>query len=181
MGRSPQPETSRQQALYEEAIVALGTAIDRLARSYEPDGERWQDLRQDIHLALWRSFERYEARCSLRTWTYRVAHNVATSHLVRRRRRDAAELVSVEALETVAAETDSERAVDRRMMLDRLTVLIRELAPLDRQLMLLYLEGVDAESIGEITGLSPSNVGVKVHRIKKVIAARVRAGGDNVG
>src|SRR5215208_5992172 len=110
MGRSP-PELSRQQTLYEEAIAGLGTAIDRLARSYEPNAERWQDLRQDIHLALWRSFERYEARCSLRTWTYRIAHNVATSHLIRRRRRDSAELLSLDALEPHATESDGEVAV----------------------------------------------------------------------
>jgi RNA polymerase sigma-70 factor, ECF subfamily len=177
MERSPPPDPSRQQTLYEDAIADLGTAIDRLARSYEPDGDRWQDLRQDIHLALWRSFERYEGRCSLRTWTYRIAHNVATSHLIRRRRRDSAELVSLDAIEPLASDADGEVAVDRRMMLDRLNRLIQALAPLDRQLLLLYLEGVDASSIGEITGLSPSNVSVKVHRIKKVIAARLAAGG----
>jgi RNA polymerase sigma-70 factor (ECF subfamily) len=38
-----------------------------------------RDLLQEIHLALWRSFATFDDRCSLRTWVYRVAHNVATS------------------------------------------------------------------------------------------------------
>jgi RNA polymerase sigma-70 factor, ECF subfamily len=44
--------------------------------------------------------------------------------------------------------------------------------------MLLYLEGLDAASIGEITGLSPSNVATRIHRLKRVIARRVRHGGQ---
>lgn len=180
MGKPQPPSGSNQQALYEESIAEFGPALDRLIRSYEWDGDRRQDLRQDIHLALWRSFERFEARCSLRTWTYRVAHNVAMSYLIHRRRRDSAQLVSLDALEQ-AHDGDAEHAVDRQMMLDRLNELIRQLAPLDRQLLLLYLEGVDGAAIGEITGLSATNVAVKIHRIKKVIAARVQVGGQHGG
>src|SRR4051812_39118695 len=97
---------SRQQSLYEEAVAAYGTALDRVTRSFEADSDKRRDLSQDIHLALWRSFERYEERCSLRTWTYRVAHNVAMSHIIHRRRRDSAKLVSLDALASVAHDSD---------------------------------------------------------------------------
>jgi RNA polymerase sigma-70 factor, ECF subfamily len=56
--------------------------------------------------------------------------------------------------------------------LERLQALVHRLKPLDRQLMLLYLEGVDAASIGEVTGLSAGNVATKIHRIKAVLARR---------
>lgn len=64
--------------------------------------------------------------------------------------------------------TDPDRVRD----LERLQALVRCLKPLDRQLMLLYLEGVDAASIGEVTGLSAGNVATKIHRIKAVLARR---------
>ena len=54
-----------------------GAALERLAWAYELDPDRRRDLLQEIHLALWRSFENFDVRCSLRTWTCRVAHNVA--------------------------------------------------------------------------------------------------------
>ena len=58
----------------------------------------------------------------------------------------------------------------------RMTPQVRRLKPMDRQLMLLYLEGVDAASIGEVTGLSASNVATKIHRIKAVLARRFHDG-----
>ena len=54
--------------------------------------------------------------------------------------------------------------------------LIHELKPLDRQVMLLYLEGLDGAEIGEVTGLSTANVATKIHRIKKILAARFHQG-----
>ena len=60
-------------------------------------------------------------------------------------------------------------ALDRRRALERLHDSIRQLRPLDRQVMLLYLEQLDAASIAEITGLSTANVATKVHRIKQLL------------
>jgi RNA polymerase sigma-70 factor, ECF subfamily len=54
--------------LYEEAVAAYGPALERLARAYEADPERRRDLLQEIHVALWQSFERFDNRCALRTW-----------------------------------------------------------------------------------------------------------------
>jgi RNA polymerase sigma-70 factor, ECF subfamily len=167
-----------QQRLYDEASTAHGAALERLARSYEEDSDKRQDLLQDIHLALWRSLERFEARCSLRTWVYRIAHNVATSHMLTQRRHNSRALVGLEALESIASDADSEHATDRRMMLDRLYAMIQQLAPIDRQVMLLYLEGMDAASIGEITGLSAANVATKISRIKKILGRQVDGGGS---
>ena len=56
-------------------------------------------------------------------------------------------------------------ATEDRIELNRLTSLIQKLRPIDKQVMLLYLEGLDAASIGEVSGLSPQNVATKIHRI----------------
>ena len=162
---------TRQDDLYRQVANDFGTAMDRLARAYEPDPERRRDLLQEVHIALWRSLALFDGRCSLRTWVYRVAHNTATSRVIRRR-TGAPVLVHLDELEAAAEPQDRDRALDRERAMDRLMALIRTLAPLDRQVIVLYLEGIDAAAIGEITGLSPGNVATKVHRVKKVLIAR---------
>ena len=146
--------TKSQDELYQKAAEEYGAALDRLAHAYEANPDRRRDLLQEIHLALWRSFEKFEGRCSLRTWIYRVSHNVAQPD------QDSVEM-----------------SADRQQSLTRLLALIHRLEPVDRQLMLVYLEGVDTESIAEITGLSKANVWTKIHRIKNVLIRQFHAGG----
>jgi RNA polymerase sigma-70 factor, ECF subfamily len=157
-----------QDSLYEQAADTYGSSLDRLARAYELDPEVRRDLLQDIHLHLWRSFASFDQRCSLRTWVYRIAHNVATGHVIRQRRiRD--RLVSIENIETMPGSDQVELAASQTEALERLTTLIQCLKPLDRQIIVSYLEGMDASSISEITGLSPANIAMKVHRIKNIL------------
>jgi RNA polymerase sigma-70 factor, ECF subfamily len=167
-----------QDNSYHEAARQYGAALERLARAYEADADLRRDLLQDIHVALWRSMASFDGRCSLRTWVYRVAHNVAATHVLRQRRRVQA-LVGLEELENLPDETGGQQAVDRSHALDRLLQLIQRLNPLDRQLILAYLEGFDAASIGEIAGLSPGNVATKIHRIKNLLGRRFRQEGQN--
>jgi len=134
---------------------------------------------QEIHIALWRSFAGFDARCSLRTWVYRVAHNAATSHVVRQRRVNSRTLVSLEEVDLVPVKNENELAADQRKALDRLLSLIQRLKPLDRQVILSYLEGMDAASIAEITGISPGNVATKVHRVKNILARQFHLGGQH--
>lgn len=162
--------------LYEEAVRTYGAALDRLSRAYEADPDKRRDLLQDIHLALWRSFAGFDARCSLRTWIYRVAHNVAASHVMSDRRARSRQLLSIEDVDIADPKSASEEAVERTMGLERLMGLIRELKPLDRQLMLLFLEGVEPTSIGEITGLSAGNVATRIHRLKTLLTTRFQDG-----
>jgi RNA polymerase sigma-70 factor (ECF subfamily) len=166
-----------QDDLYQEAAATYGAALDRLARVYEADPDKRRDLGQEIHLALWRSFAGWNGHCSLRTWVYRVAHNVATSHVIRQRRARALTLVSLEDLEQLPNAAVDGSAADTHQALERLLGLIQSLKPLDRQVILSYLEGMDAASIGEITGLSPGNVATRIHRVKNILARRFQEGG----
>ena len=158
-------------SLYEEVVAEFGAALERLARGYERDPDKRRDLLQEIHVALWRSFGGFDSRCSLRTWVYRVAHNTATSQVLRRR-TTAPAFVSLEGNDAIADATDGEQMLDRQRTLDRLYDLIHRLDAGDRQVILLYLEAVDAAAIAEVTGLSASNVATKVHRIKQILVRR---------
>jgi RNA polymerase sigma-70 factor (ECF subfamily) len=157
--------------LYATAIREFGRALDRLAAGYEADPEKRHDLRQEIHLQLWRSLEVFDGRCSLKTWTFRVAHNTAVSYVNRERRKNVG-FVGLEEIERTAPGEDRRPDIDRQRALQRLAELIRQLKPLDRQIMISHLEDMDAATIAEITGLSPANVGMKIHRIKNILASR---------
>ena len=167
------------ERLYAEAAAAFGPAIERLARAYERNPDKRRDLLQEIHVALWRSLARFDGRCSLRTWIYRVAHNRTTSKVLRPLTAAPTLVPLDDAPEADVAAESGEEAFDRRRALDRLHALIRELRPLERQVMLLYLEQLDAASIAEVTGLSAANVATKVGRIKQVLIRRFLEGKDD--
>jgi RNA polymerase sigma-70 factor (ECF subfamily) len=167
--------------MYREVVARFGAALERVAVAFEHHGARRQDLLQEIHVAIWRSLSGFDGRCSLRTWIYRVAHNVAASHVLRDRRDRLKLSAGLDELESLpAAGPSPEGAMSERQALDRIEELIRRLAPLDRQVIVLYLEGMQAAEIAEVTGLSAANVATKVHRIKRVLARGIAQGDDHV-
>ena len=171
----PQADADPDQR-YRHAAALYGADIARFTIGYERDAARRQELLQDIHVALWQSFAGYQEQCSLRTWVYRIAHNVSVTHIQR-------SLKTVERINLDDGEADDvvdERSAiditERRLDLQRLLALIHRLAPLDRQIMLLYLEELDAAAIGDITGISARNVATKIHRIKALLAKQIDIG-----
>jgi RNA polymerase sigma-70 factor (ECF subfamily) len=154
---------------YAKAAAEFGRSLARMAVAHEFDRAQQQDLLQEIHLALWRSFAGFRNQCSLRTWVYRVAHNTASTYVRRQKRFRLSRLISLEELEDLPGESDTERALDESALIGKLRATVQRLKPLDRDVMLLYLEGTDAATIGEVTGLSPANVAQKIHRTKKVL------------
>jgi RNA polymerase sigma-70 factor, ECF subfamily len=144
--------------LYRDAAEKYGSSLERLASTYEADPEKRRDLSQDIHFQLWRSFQRYDARCSLRTWVYRVAHHVAASHVLRER-RIFSKLLSLEEIEILPLMDRTQFAagqieVDQRRNLVRLSALIQLLKPLDRQVIVFISGGfgcgIDRRNYGAI-------------------------------
>jgi RNA polymerase sigma-70 factor (ECF subfamily) len=168
---------NQQDRQYLDAVAEYGPALDRLARGYEADPDLRRDLRQEIHTALWRSLPKFSGACSLRTWVYRVAHNAAATHIVRHRAKQT--FVELQEIEHARSEDDPEQSLLERDARQGLLRLVRGLKPADRLLTLLYLEDLDAADIGEITGLSPSAIAVKIHRIKAVLARRFQEGGQD--
>ena len=157
-----------QDGLYLQAQAEHGESMRRLVRGYEFDPDRQRDLLQEMHIELWRSLKRFDQRCSLRTWVYRVAHNVGADHLTRRR-RSTERFVELEALPADPTAPSGEAQQQRREQLAELQALIHRLAPLDRQIILLYLEGETAADIAEVTGLTSGNTATKIHRIKRIL------------
>lgn len=164
-----------QDALYQEATRCHGRDIVRFVAGYEHDPPKRQELLQEVHLALWQSLAAFRGQCSLRTWVYRIAHNTGSTHIQRDRRVADRRHLDLEDVEALADDDTAIASAERRLDLERVYALIHRLGPMDREVMLLYLEDLDAAGIGEITGLSAGNVATKVHRIKKLLATQLNA------
>lgn len=158
-----------QDARYLDAAATFGPAMQRLARASEANAERRRDLLQDMHVALWRSLASFDGRCSMRTWVYRVAHNVAASY-IDRERRGRANSVSVEEIEHLPEARSLSADIEQSDAIEKLNALIRKLAATDRQVLTLYLEDLEAAAIAEITGLSPGAVATRISRLKAQLA-----------
>jgi len=153
-------ETHRR-ILYKIAATYGRTAADR------------QDLAQEIVLALWRSFERYDDGRPFATWMYRVALNVAISASRSeglRRRALAADGETI--LELVPADP-GRAALEEEIRI--LHEAIAGLHELDRAIVLLHLEGERYDAIGLVLGLSESNVGTRLGRIKERLRRSLEA------
>jgi len=161
--------TPDQDARYREAAAQFGGALQRLAAAAEDNAERRRDLLQDMHVALWRSMASFDARCALSTWVYRVAHNVAATHVGRERRANAG-LTTLDAIEHLPAAENFGAEAEMNDALGRLYALIRALKEPDRQIITLYLEELDAAAIADITGLSAGAVATRISRLKRQLA-----------
>jgi len=166
---------TQQDARYLAAARAHGAMIERMARGYEADSELRRDLVQEIHAALWRSFAIFEGQCAEKSWVHRIAHNVGVTHMMTRQRIRKMPLAELDDISELPGEDDPEHAAGQRSLSDRLLATIHRLKAADRQVMLLYLEDLTAAEIGEVTGLSPSAVAVRIHRLKALLAEPYRA------
>jgi RNA polymerase sigma-70 factor, ECF subfamily len=167
--REAHQDVRSQERRYRESIELFGQALGRLARGYESEAERRKDLLQEIHVALWRSFAIFDGRCSLRTWVYRIAHGTAMKHMVANRRVRLHEMCTLDDIAEPEDHCDALHGLDSETSIQRLLNLIERLKPIDRQVILLYLEDFGADAIGEVVGLSAENIATKVHRIKKLL------------
>lgn len=158
-----------QDARYQEAAAAHGPALQRLAAAVEANPERRRDLLQDIHVALWRSFTGFDGRCAMRTWVYRVAHNVAATHVDRERRAHRG-AVTIDEIGDLADARDLSADLEANEQLALLQRLIRQLKHPDREIITLYLEGLDAASIADVVGLSSGAVATRISRLKTSLA-----------
>lgn len=135
----------------------------KVAGSYCRNPSDRQDLAQEIVVQLWRSFDRYDESFRFSTWMYRIALNVAIS-FYRSESRIARSTVPAEGF---ILEIADDRTTEPDENLRLLRQLIEQLDELDRALIILYLDGNRYDTIAEVLGISETNVGTKIGRIKQ--------------
>ena len=130
---------------------------------FSKDSDEVDDLFQEILIRLWKGFDSFEERSSTRTWIYRVALNAAINNDKKERRRVKTVPLTID-IDPYDSDDPSTQQI--RQLYDR----INQLDLIDRSLILLWLEGVSYDEIGAIIGITPTNVGVRLLRIKDKLA-----------
>ena len=160
--------SKEQDDWYGRVAAQWGPALQRVARSCEADPDRRRDVLQDMHVAIWKSHKLFDGRCSERTWIYRIATNVAANHVTRERRRNAP-LISLDLAHDIPVD-DTSNSTEKDLALRKLFDIVDRLGNPDRSVITLDLEGLDAASIGEITGMTPGAIATRISRIKTLLA-----------
>ena len=139
--------------------------ILKISRAYTKSVHDKEDLINDITLELWKSFERFKGDSKISTWIYRVAINTSMNYN-RKREND-----------KLYFPTDLKQFENQNWIMDPpdsspseiLYQCIDELNQLNKAIILLYLDGNSHDEISEITGISKTNVGTRISRIKEQI------------
>ena len=158
---------------YEDLLQRYLAALRRLVWSYVRDAAESDDLLQEIALALWTALPRFRGDSSERTWVYRVAHNTAIRYVTGHRRRTGKEQALEPKIEPATGNDPEAEAIDHAQ-LRWLWKAIRELPLTDRQVVVLYLEGMTAGEIEAVTGLSAASIATRLTRVRQRLAIRQR-------
>ena len=127
---------------------------------FSQDADEVEDLFQEVLVNLWKGFESFEQRANIKTWIYRIALNTCISQDRKKKRR------SSEVRMTMDINLFEDNDDDTRQV-DMLHKRISRLQPFDRAIVLLWLENLPYEEIGQIVGITAKNVSVRLHRIRE--------------
>ena len=133
--------------------------IRHICRAYARDEEELKDFIQEVTVQLWKSHEKFQGKSQVSTWVYRVALNVCLS-LARKNKRQ------IQTFSLDKIDVSEDLSTEEKEQIELLYASIRKLKEGDRAIMLLYLENKSYKEIAEILGISVTNVGVKVNRLK---------------
>ncbi|EOR94741.1 RNA polymerase ECF-type sigma factor [Arcticibacter svalbardensis MN12-7] len=126
-----------------------------------------EDLFQDIVLQLWRSFPSFKGDAKVSTWMYRIAINNAITRLRKETKREKFSGLNDEAFEVMV----EENAIDEKALM--MYEAIKKLTEVERALSMLYLDNCSYKEIAEVMGLSETNVGFKLNKIKAKLRSLV--------
>ena len=145
---------------FNRIVKANKAAIFTVCYLFSKDQDEVNDLFQETLINLWRGFDGFQGKCDVKTWIWRVSLNTClTFERKKKRRVDALPLTM-----DINLFTDTDDDTRQVQMLYRR---INKLGMLDRAIILLWLENMSYEEIGEIIGISTKNVSVKLVRIKE--------------
>lgn len=158
---------------YEDLLARYLPALRRLAWSYARRGQaEADDLVQEIAMALWTALPRFRGESNQRTWLYRVAHNTAISFVTVHARRTNYEAPPAQNESPSRAESPEGEAIESQRRA-RLQLAVGALQMPDRQIVLLYLEGLSAREIEDVTGLSAGNIATRLTRARQKLREAV--------
>lgn len=139
--------------------------IYKVVNTYCSDSDDKKDLEQEIIIQLWKCFQSYNAQFKLSTWIYRIAMNVSISfYRSNLNRKSRTTSINESIFQEIESSNDAVEENEHRRLLN---TFIQQLDEFNRGILILYLEDYNYREIAEIVGISESNVGTKINRIKK--------------
>lgn len=149
----------------------------KVVRSFAEGPADQDDLFQEVLLQVWLSLPNFRDNSKPTTWLYRVAFNTALAWKRSGNKHDR-KMNSLSVADLAVPSLPSAEAEQNNRTLDRLYAAIRALPAAKRALVVLYLDGFSYREIAEVVGISETNVGVSLNRIKKELAASVKEADD---
>lgn len=126
---------------------------------FSNDEDEVADLFEEVLINLWKGFSSFEGRSDLRTWVYRLSLNTCISADRKKRKRKTIPLsMDINLFEDDDSDTRQVQMLRKRIM---------RLAPFDRAIVLLWLENMSYDEIGQVVGITAKNVSVRLYRIKE--------------
>lgn len=159
--------SGQQDQVFKKWIDQHKGVIFKILYVYSSNKQDREDLFQEITFQLWNSIPGFQNRSKEITWIYRVALNTAL-HWSRNEKKRISSLIPLENMHFLIESSETPLVEDLEWLYSE----IRLLGKVDRSLILLYLEGVGYQECSEILGISYSNVGVKINRIKQRLSQR---------
>jgi len=160
-------DATDRRAQFHELLERHRGIVLKVANTYSRDPHDRADLAQEIATQLWRAFPTYDGQRLFSTWMYRIALNVAISFVRGSSQRERHTEALDEALHGTVGVSGAEAEIDERVRL--LYRCIDALDPLNRALLLLYLDERSQREIADILGISETNVAAKIGRLKQRI------------
>ena len=151
---------TEQEKAFIELIQHNERLIYKVCSVYMSEALPIADLFQEVVYNLWKGYPKFRNDCSVSTWMYRIALNTCISSLRKEGKRPVHVPINKLAEQLVEPESFEENVREMHYM-------IRRLKTLERAIVLLYLEEKSYQEIADITGLTVSNVAVKLNRIKE--------------
>jgi RNA polymerase sigma factor (sigma-70 family) len=154
--------TPELQERFQTLVDQHKKILYKICNSYCRSAEDRDDLAQEIVIHLWRSFGKFDEHYRFSTWMYRIALNVAISFY--RRENTRTRHVICDEGHLLAATDNRERQPEEIRLLYRF---IEGLDPLNKALVLLYLDGNSYQEIADVLGISQTNAATKIGRLKE--------------
>lgn len=158
----------QKEVVFVKLIKEHEGLIFKASTIYTNNTQDQKDLFQEIVYQLWKSFDSFKNNSKISTWMYRVAMNTAITQLKKRKRSPIAEPIEKIVLKQIDTNDSSFEEKLRKVYQH-----INQLNVLEKGIMLLLLEGKNYEEIGEISGLTSTNVGTRINRIKKKLKSQI--------
>lgn len=145
-----------------ELVNDYRALIFKVCNLYCRDPESCRDLFQEVVLQLWKSYPGFRKEAADSTWIYRVALNTAISNFRKEKRSPGSQPIDLAELEIPDLSTTTDEHDNRNL----LHLAIDRLSEIEKAIIMLYLDEKSYDEISEIIGISNSNVGVRLNRIK---------------